>query len=85
MAWQLLQRPLVHSICIIQPWSKSELEVTQQATLFLFVMCTSNWSELVCASLKCPQPAKVDADVIHQALLLERKAPLSPFPAKSIL
>ena len=35
--------------------------------LFLFVMCTSNWSELVCARLNWPQPTKVDADVMHQA------------------
>ena len=39
--------------------------------LFLFVMHTSNWTELVCASLNWPQPAKVDADVMHQALLLD--------------
>ena len=77
MYWPLLQRALVHSICIIQPpWSKSKLEVMWQATLFHFVMHTSNWSELVCTSLNWPQPPKVDADVMHQALLPEWKVPL---------
>ena len=58
MGWQLLQRALVHSIWIIQPpLSKSELEVTHQAMVFLFfVMHTKldysglNQSELVTAN-----------------------------------
>ena len=84
MGWQLLQRTLVHSICITQPpWSKSELVVMQQAMPFLPVMCTSNWSELVCASLNWPQPIKADTDIMHQVLLLKQKVPLSLFPAKS--
>ena len=53
--------------------------------LFLFVMHASNWSELICAGLNWPQPTKVDTDVMHQALLLEWKVPLSLFPAKSVL
>ena len=41
MGWQLSQRALVYSICITQPpLLKSELEVMQQAMLFLFVMHT---------------------------------------------
>ena len=73
-----LQRDLVHSICIRQsPWSKSELDVTWQVILFLFVMHTSYWSELVCASLNWPQPTKVDADVIHQVFPLKWKVQLS--------
>ena len=46
-------------------------------------MHTSNWSELVCASMNWPQPTKVDADVMHQALLLGWKVPLLLFPTKS--
>ena len=72
MGWQLLQRALVHSyLHYITSLVKIRIRSAQQAMLFLFIMHTSNWSELVCDSLNWPQPTKVDADVMHQALLLE--------------
>ena len=71
MAWQLAQGALVHSIWVAQlPLLKSELEVAQQAMLFLILSICHvhwtgpNWFELATTT-------KVDADVMYQIPELE--------------
>ena len=73
MGWQLSQRALVYSIWITQPpLSKSKLEVTWQATLFL-LSCTpvtgQNWFELVTTEIRHIQVWNVESTYLHLYLL----------------